>query len=36
MKTTPNQTRKSIILCRGPTALPPPKNYKEVTLFESC
>lgn len=36
MKTTPNQTRKSIILCRGPTVLPPLKKYKEVKLFESC
>jgi len=28
MKETPNQTRKSIILCRGPTALPPPKKQQ--------
>lgn len=35
MKTAPNQKHKSIILCRGPTALPP-KNFKEVKLFESC
>ncbi len=36
MKPTPNQKAKSIILCRGPTTLPPPKNNKEVKLFESC
>jgi len=28
MKITPNQTRKSIILCRGPTALPPPEELQ--------
>ncbi len=26
MKSTPNQKRKTIILCRGPTALPSPKE----------
>ncbi len=36
MKATPNQKVKSLILCRGPTSLPPPKNYKEVKLFEGC
>jgi len=36
MKATPNQKVKSLILCRGPTTLPPPKNNKEVKLFESC
>lgn len=36
MKATPNKKRKVTILCRGPTALPPPKNNKEVKLFESC
>lgn len=35
MKTTPNPSLKSIILCRGPTASPYPQNNKEVKRFES-
>ena len=34
MKTTPNPSLKSFILCRGPTASPYPQNNKEVKQFE--
>lgn len=34
MKTTPNPSLKSIILCRGPTAPPYSRNNKEVKKFE--
>ena len=30
MKSTPNQKRKSIILCRGPTASPPNNNKEAI------
>lgn len=34
MKTTPNLSLKSFVLCRGPTASPYSRNNKEVKQFE--